>query len=131
MFPRVLDEISEIMVKSPVTIECEKLFIDAARLMEEKNIGSLIVVENGKSVGIVTERDFLRLAAAGVDTRNTPIREHMTKPAVACHPSMKIVEAYLLMRKKGVRHLPVLEKDGTPVGMVTMRDLLAYGELRL
>jgi CBS domain-containing protein len=131
MFPRILDQIAEIMTKNPVTIDSGKLFIDAARLMDEKNIGGLIVVENGKCVGLVTERDFLCLAAAGIDTRTTPVKQHMTKPVVTCSPSAKIVEAYVLMRKNRVRHLPVLEKDGKPVGMVTMRDLLAIGELRL
>jgi CBS domain-containing protein len=131
MFPRILDQIAEIMTKDPVTIDSGKLFIDAARLMDEQDIGALIVVENGKCVGLVTERDFLRLAAAGIDTRTTPVKQYMTKPVVNCGPSAKIVEAYMLMRKNKVRHLPVLEKDGRPVGMVTMRDLLAIGELRL
>jgi CBS domain-containing protein len=131
MFPEILDKVEEVMVKNPVTIDSGRLLIDAARLMEEKNIGSLIVVESGKCVGLVTERDFLRLAAAGIDMRVASIREWMTKPAVSCQPSTRVMEAYLLMRKHKVRHLPVLDKDKTPVGMVTMRDLLTVGELRL
>jgi len=131
MFPEILDKVEEVMVKNPLTIDSGRMLIDAARLMEEKNIGSLIVVESGKCVGLVTERDFLRIAAAGIDMRVTSIKEQMRKPAISCQPSTRVMEAYLLMKKYQVRHLPVLSKDRTPVGMVTMRDLLTVGELRL
>ena len=82
-------------------------------------------------MGLITERDFVRLAAAGIDIRATAIREKMTKPAISCQPWTRLMEAYLLIRKHKVGHLPVLDKDKTPVGMVTMRDLLTVGELRL
>jgi CBS domain-containing protein len=131
MFPPILDQVEEVMVKNPITVDSGKLLIDAARIMQEKNIGSVIVTENGICVGLVTERDFLRLAAAGIDARVTLVREHMTKPAVSFQPSTRVMEAYLLMRKYKIRHMPVLDEKKTPVGMVTMRDLLSVGELRL
>ena len=131
MFPEILDKVEEVMTKNPITIDSGRLLVDAARLMEEKDIGSVIVVENGKCVGLITERDFVRLAAAGIDMRATSIREKMTKPVISCQPSTRLMEAYLLIRKHKVGHLPVLDKDRTPVGMVTMRDLLTVGELRL
>jgi len=131
LFPDILNEVREIMVTEVVTITPDRNIAEAAKLMEEKGIGSVIVVENNKVVGIITERDFLRLAAAGYDVRTTKVRDAMTKPPVVCEPSMKIADVYVLMRNRRVRHLPVVGKNGELVGIVGFRDLITHGRLIL
>jgi len=131
LFPDILNEVKEIMVTEVVTITPDQSVTEAARLMEEKRIGSVIVVENNKVVGIITERDFLRLAAAGYDAKTTKVEDGMTKPPVVCEPSMKIADAYSLMRNRRVRHLPVVGKNGQLVGIVGFRDLITHGRLIL
>jgi len=131
LFPDILNEVREIMVTDVVTITPDRNITEAAKLMEEKGIGSVVVVEYGKAVGIITERDFLRLAAAGYDVRTTKIGDAMTKPPVVCEPSMKIADVYVLMRNRRVRHLPVVGKNGELVGIVGFRDLITHGRLIL
>lgn len=131
MFPDILNEVREIMVTEVVTIGPDRVIAEAAKLMEDKDVGSVIVVENKKVVGIITERDFLRLAAAGYDVRTMKVRDGMTKPPIVCEPSMKITEAYALMRNRRVRHVPVVEKNGELVGIVGFRDLITHGRLIL
>jgi len=131
MFPDILNEVREIMVTDVVTVTPDQSIMEAAKLMEEKGIGSVIVVQNNKVVGIITERDFLRLAAAGHDARTTMVRDGMTKPPVVCEPSMRITDAYAVMRNRRVRHLPVVEKNGELVGIVGFRDLITHGRLIL
>jgi len=131
LFPDILNEVREIMVTEVVTITPDQSITEAAKLMEEKGIGSVIVVENNKAVGIITERDFLRLAAAGYDVKTTKVRDGMTKPPVVCEPSMKIADAYVLMRNRRVRHLPVVGRNGELVGIVGFRDLITHGRLIL
>ena len=78
MFPDILNEVREIMVTEVVTIGPDRVIAEAAKLMEDKDVGSVIVVENKKVGGIITERDFLRLAAAGYDVRTMKVRDGMT-----------------------------------------------------
>jgi len=131
LFPDILNEVREIMVTEVVTIAPDQSVMEAAKLMDEKGIGSVIVVQNNKVVGIITERDFLRLAAAGRDSKTTKVGDGMTKPPVVCEPSMKITDVYALMRNRRVRHLPVVEKNGELVGIVGFRDLITHGRLIL
>ena len=131
MFPDILNEVREIMVTGVVTITPDRAVAEAAKLMEEKRIGSVVVVQNNKVVGIITERDFLRLAAAGYDAKTTKVRDGMTKPPIVCEPSMKIADVYALMRNRRVRHLPVVGKNGELVGIVGFRDLITHGRLIL
>jgi IMP dehydrogenase len=130
MFPGILNHVKEIMITDVATTTSGQSLAEAARLMEEKNIGSLAVLENHKLVGIITERDFLKLAAKGYDSRTAKVSEGMTKPAVKCEPMTTITEAFVLMRKYRVRHLPVVEKERL-VGMISLSDLVSAGKLLL
>lgn len=114
---------SEIMTASPVTISPEALVGDAARVMAEKGIGSLVVVERGAPVGILTERDLV-VKVLAKDNGHCPVRDVMTSPVVTIRPETDVFEATRKMLKFGIRRLPVV--DGSRlVGIVTERDLLA------
>ena len=92
-----------------VTASPEATASDAARLMKEGNVGAVLVVEDGRLVGIFTERDMVyRVIAAGCDPRDAPIREVMTAQPVCVSPEETFGWALLLMHQHGFRHAPVV-----------------------
>ena len=97
---------------------------DAVRLMAEKEVGSVLVLENGKVQGIVTERDYARkVVLEGKTSPDTPVAEIMTTQVLCTRPEQTIEEAMALMTEKRVRHLPVLV-DGQITGVVSIGDLV-------
>ncbi|GAB6053835.1 CBS domain-containing protein [Magnetospira thiophila] len=97
----------------------------AAECMLARNVAASVVVEEGKLVGIVTERDLTRkVLAAGMDARNTPLRDIMTPNPDTLAPDDSAYSALRLMQTRHVRHLPVVE-NGQVVSMVSIRDLYA------
>ena len=96
----------------------------AVRLMEEKNIGFLVVLKNEAIVGVVSERDCVRrIILAGKSPEATAVGDIMVKDVVKVGLEDTFAECMRLMRAHGVRHLPVLTKDKV-VGVVSIRDLL-------
>ena len=86
------------------------MVIDAIRLMDEKNVGALPVVDNGTLVGIVSERDYTRkVILKGRSSKETPVRDIMTEQLLTVNPSDSVTECMRIMTEKRVRHLPVLE----------------------
>ena len=97
---------------------------EAARLMKEKGVGAVLVVEEGKLTGIVTERDVLyRVVATGRDALTTRLAEVMTGNPQTIHPDKPFPDALHMMHEGGYRHVPVVE-DGRPIGVVSARDAL-------
>jgi CBS domain-containing protein len=100
--------------------------IDAIRLMDEKNVGALPVVENGKLVGIVSERDYTRkVILKGRSSKDTPVSDIMTKQVLTVNPSNSVTECMQIMTDKRVRHLPVLEGTNL-VGILSIGDLVNW-----
>jgi CBS domain-containing protein len=100
--------------------------IDAIRLMDEKNIGALPVVENGKLVGILSERDYTRkVILKGRSSKDTPVSDIMTKQVLTVNPSNSVTECMQIMSEKRVRHLPVLD-GANLVGMLSIGDVLKF-----
>ncbi len=107
------------------TIEPGSSVLEAARLMNDKKIGSLVVTDTHAVRGIVTERDLLqRVIAAERDPKTTKVAQVMTTILLTCTPETSLTEAREVMRTKRIRHLPVLE-DGQLVGMLSIGDLNA------
>ena len=93
---------------------------DALALMAKKEIGALVVVENGKMVGIISERDYARkIILKGKSSKETLVREIMTAEVIHVSPDQKVGKCLSLMTKKRIRHMPVLEKDRL-VGLLTI-----------
>src|SRR5271166_3543906 len=87
------------------------MVIDAIRLMDEKNVGALPVVDIGKLVGIVSERDYTRkVILKGRSSKETPVSEIMTRELVTVNPRDGVTECMRIITEKRVRHLPVLEE---------------------
>jgi len=100
--------------------------IDAIRLMDEKNVGALPVVENGKLVGIVSERDYTRkVLLKGRSSKDTPVSDIMTKQVLTVNPSNRVTECMQIMTDNRVRHLPVLEGTNL-VGILSIGDLVNW-----
>jgi len=93
-------------------------------LMAEKNIGALLIIENDKPVGIMSERDYARkIILEGRSSRDTRIRSIMTTRLVWAHPSDSVEHAMALMTRERIRHLPVVDGDSV-LGMVSIGDLV-------
>jgi CBS domain-containing protein len=108
-----------------VTVKASDNVLTAARLMNERRVGSLTVTEgDSKVIGIFTERDVLcRIVAAQRDPATTLVREVMTAPVACCSPETTQAEWRAVMRHRRVRHLPVV-KDDRLVGIVSIGDIL-------
>jgi CBS domain-containing protein len=99
---------------------------EAVERMVAENIGSLLVTDGGKVVGIVTERDYLRrVALEGRGDRDTAVREIMSTPLIVVTPETTVDECMAVMTDRRVRHLPVLD-EGEVVGLVSIGDLVKF-----
>ncbi len=98
----------------------------AIELMCEKNIGALLIEEDGSPVGIFTERDYARkLILQGKSSKDTPLSELMTRNVISITPDNTVEECLHLMSDKRIRHLPVIENNKI-VGMISIGDLVKY-----
>lgn len=97
---------------------------DALKEMADRDVGALIILEDGKVVGIFSERDYARkIILLGRSSRETPVRDIMTSRVVFARPDLKLDECLALMTDKRIRHLPVID-DGDLVGVVSIGDLV-------
>ncbi len=108
------------MIYDPITIKADDLVSDALRLMRENHIGGIPVVDNGnKLIGIVTNRDLRFVSNVG-----TPIGEVMTKEnLITAQNGTSLAQATDILQKYRIEKLPVIEKDGTLVGLITYKDI--------
>ena len=110
--------------RPPVTVTRTATVVEAARQMKQRNVGSVLVVDGARLVGIFTERDALfRVLAAGLDPAHTRVADVMTAQPQTIHPDEPFLHALRVMHKGRFRHLPVVEFE-RPLGMVSARDAL-------
>ncbi len=103
----------------------EHTVLEAAREMNARRIGALVVTDGDNVVGIITERDVLtRVVALQMDPVKTKVEQVMTCPVACCRPETAISEVRQVMTDKRIRHIPVVE-EGKLVGIVTIGDVLA------
>jgi len=114
--------------RSVITIRPDANVFDAASRMNDHQIGSLIVTgRDGGVIGMFTERDVLkRVVAAGRDPRETSVASVMTSEVVVCDPETRVEELRATMRARRIRHIPVVARDGTLMGMISIGDLNAH-----
>jgi CBS domain-containing protein len=97
---------------------------EALRLMADKDIGALVVIEGEQITGIFTERDYARkIVLLGKASRNTPIAEIMSAPVITISPRQSVLECMALMARERIRYLPVVEQ-GRIAGIVSIGDVL-------
>ncbi len=106
------------------TADPDDTVLDAIRMMADKDVGALVVIEDGRPVGIFTERDYARnVVLEDRQSKTTPVRDVMSTRIVCASPEQTIEECMAVMTEKRVRHLPVLE-DGKLAGIVSIGDLV-------
>jgi len=106
-----------------ISIEPGATVLDAAQAMNEHHIGSLVVLAQGKLVGIFTERDVMRrVVAEQRDPAKTTVKDVMTHPVACAAPQTAYAELCAVIRDKRIRHLPVVDGDEV-VGMISIGDL--------
>ena len=97
---------------------------EALELMAEKNIGAVLVVDQGRLVGIMSERDYARkVILKGRFSRDTPVREIMTERVVYVRPEQTLGQCMALMTEKRIRHLPVMANDQL-IGVISIGDVV-------
>lgn len=106
------------------TIPAHYTVFEALKLMAEKNVGALPVVEHGKVVGIISERDYARkLVLKGFSSMQTEVRQIMNSPVITVDTHQSVEECMNIMTDKHLRHLPVVE-DGKLLGLLSIGDLV-------
>jgi CBS domain-containing protein len=99
---------------------------DAIEIMADKYVGALMVVFEGKLVGVVSERDYARkVILQGKSSKQTPVSEIMSSPAIFVTPEQTVEDSMRIMTDKHIRHLPVVE-DGILLGVVSIGDLVKW-----
>jgi CBS domain-containing protein len=115
--------VRDVMTKNPVTVDVNDTAAKAASLMKEADAGTVVVTENGRIRGLVTDRDIVvRAIAEGRDPREVRVGEIASEDLATLDPDQPIDEAVRLMREKHVRRVPVVE-GSEPVGIVSIGDL--------
>ena len=118
--------VESIMKKPVFTLKPSSSVMDAVKLMGEKNIGCIVVTEDDKPVGMITERDVVRLLVTrGREAFDADLGSVMKKPVITCTPDTAVTKAYVMMYENRIRRLPVVSSEKL-VGIVTERDLIYW-----
>jgi CBS domain-containing protein len=117
-------QLKDVMTRQVEVISPDASLEEAARKMDQLNVGPLPVCEDERLVGLVTDRDItVRATAAGKDPRTTPVREAMSQDVLYCFEDQDVREAAQIMERQQVRRLPVLDHSKRLVGIVSLGDL--------
>ena len=118
--------VEDVMVESVITVDVDSSVMKAVKIMNEHEIGCLVVTRRGKAVGIITERDLLqRVIGKSKNPSRTNVREIMTKPLIAGQPEMDLEDATRLMFQKRIKKLPVVD-HGRLLGLITLTDVARF-----
>jgi CBS domain-containing protein len=116
-------QLGQLMTQKLVSVAPEDTLGEAAQRMADQNVGSAVVLDHGRLIGIITERDLLRGMAGRVHPSEARVREWMTGDPVVASQATTTQEAARLMLEHGFRHRPVVDGDRT-LGIVSLRDVV-------
>ena len=118
-----MQKVREVMTENPVVLQKDASIVEAARLMRDRGIGDVIVVDGERAEGIVTDRDIvIRAVAEGTAPDEVRMEDVLTGDLAAVSPDDPVERVIALMREKAIRRVPVVE-SGRPVGVVSIGDL--------
>jgi CBS domain-containing protein len=127
--PNILStSIGSIGLKDPLTISPEASLQECLDLLQKRRVGSLLVTDrDGKLVGIFTERDMLLKVMGKVpDLTKEVVKDHMTKDPVKELPGASLAFALSVMSHGGFRHVPIVDEDNIPIGIVSVKDVVDF-----
>jgi CBS domain-containing protein len=116
--------LGEMMSRNVLAVAPEDTLGEAAERMTGEGVGSAVVLDGGRLIGILTERDVLRAAAGRVHSSDARVREWMTSDPIVAREETTATESLEIMMANGFRHLPIVE-EGRVVGIVSIRDVMA------
>ena len=118
-------QVGDIMTKDVKTVRADQSFADAAKILHENGISSVVIAGGGGPEGIVTERDLVNIVAEGLDPGSTRVGERMTRDLATVGSRSDVAEAARIMAERRIRHLPVVDK-GRLAGILSIRDVTAW-----
>jgi len=109
------------------SIDPQATVFEAVTRMNDQKIGSVVVIDSGRLVGILTERDILqRVVGQRRDADGARVREVMSTDVVCCQPNTPVEEASGVMKNRRIRHLPVVSEGGELLGLISIGDINAH-----
>jgi CBS domain-containing protein len=124
-------KVRELMSEQPITLTTATPIIEAARRMRAANVGSVVIEEDGRPCGIVTDRDIaVRAVADGRDPERTPVSEICSKELTTVSPEDDLDRAIQVMREKAIRRLLVVDNRNQTVGILSLGDLALERDAR-
>src|SRR5437763_13239083 len=121
--------VAEVMSTDPVTAVPSETIAEAAARMADHRVGSVIVVDGERPIGILTERDLVRFGASPAQSDGTKVSEWMTEDPDCVAPDVSVQDAFASLEQHGYRHIPVVDA-GRLVGVVSMRDLMRVAQIQ-
>lgn len=115
--------VKDVMISEVAALDSSSMIKDAAKLMDEKNIGCIIVTKEKLPVGIITERDFVKRIASKEKPLTSPLEEVMSSPLISIDPDETVWEAAESMKVNSIHKLPVIQGQNV-IGIVTTSDLV-------
>ncbi len=116
--------VHQLMSKNVITLDYTNSAQDVAKVMSEKNIGTIIIVKDNEPIGIITERDLVKkICAKNLRSSEINVNDIISKPLITIQPNSPIELAATLMAENKIRRLPVV-KDGKLIGIITSADII-------
>jgi CBS domain-containing protein len=121
--------LGDVMARDVLSVAPEDTLGEAAQKMVERGVGAVVVLDFGRLIGILTERDLMRATAGRTHSSEARVREWMTASPITATEDTPVEEAARTMLDQGFRHLPVMA-DERPIGIVSIRDVAEWGAER-
>src|SRR5829696_5813249 len=121
-----MTQLRDIMTEDVLAVAPEDTLGEVATKMVERSVGSVVVFDFGRLIGVLTERDIMRAVAARTHSSDARVREWMTADPITATADMPIEDAAKTMSDHGFRHLPIVDGERA-VGIVSMRDVAEWG----
>lgn len=119
--------VAQLMTSEPMTVPADTLVEDAANEMLEAGIGSVLVVDDeDRVIGILTNTDFVQIVAERKPKDETSVEAYMSTDLMTTNAQEPIEDVANRLLEAGIHHMPVVDDDGTPIGIITTTDLAAY-----
>ena len=117
-------KVYDCMTTKPISVSSDASLQQCAKIMAKNHVGALVIKDNHKSIGLITEQDIVRkVIGKGINPVNRKVKEFMETKLKTISPNDDIYEALIKMRDYNIRHLPVVD-DGKMVGLLTLKDIL-------